>query len=337
MKKVFVSGGTGFVGSYMIRQLLKKGYHVRALKRKNSPTLLVDDIKDKIEWVEGDLNDFPSLSDYIQGVDQIYHAAALVSFNAKDRYKMLKVNVEGTENLVNLALEYGIEKFLHVSSIAALGRTEKSNKVNENSLWENSHLNSDYAISKFKAESEVWRGIQEGLSAVIVNPSLIMGSGFWHQGTNKMFQQIDKGLLFYTKGAGGFVDVRDVAKASIALMESDISGERFILNSQNIPYQDLFTMIAKNIKKPAPKILASSWMLNLMWRFDSIKSSVLGVDSKFSKELIRSFETKFDYENNKIVKDLGYEFIPTEQTISQTAIQYLESKKNNSIFAILKD
>jgi dihydroflavonol-4-reductase len=121
------------------------------------------------------------------------------------------------------------------------------------------------------------------------------------------------------------------------LMESDISGERFILNSQNIPYQDLFTMIAKNIKKPAPKILASSWMLNLMWRFDSIKSSVLGIDSKFSKELIRSFETKFDYENNKIVKDLGYEFIPTEQTISQTAIQYLESKKNNSIFAILKD
>ena len=337
MKKVFVSGGTGFVGSYLIRQLLKKGYHVRALKRKNSPTQLLDDIKDQIEWVEGDINDFPSLSEYLQDINQVYHAAALISFNAKDRHKMLKVNVEGTENLVNLALEYGIEKFLHVSSIAALGRTEKTNKVNENSLWENSQLNSDYAISKFKAESEVWRGIQEGLSAVIVNPSLIMGSGFWHQGTNKLFQQIDKGLLFYTKGSSGFVDVRDVARASIQLMESDISGERYILNAQNLSYKDVFNLISENLKKQPPRIQASSWMLNLMWQFDSIKSSVLGVDAKFSKELIRSFETNFEYENNKIVKDLGFRFIPVEQTVVETAAQYLQSKKYNTIFSILND
>jgi nucleoside-diphosphate-sugar epimerase len=168
MNKVLVTGATGFLGSYILRLLLKKGYKVRAIRRSSSPMAMLQDIADKVEWVEGDVTDLPFLEEATKDIDYVYHAAAAVSFNSKDKEKMMLVNGIGTENIVNVCLDNGVKKLLHVSSIAALGRKENVTEIDENAQWENSPLNSDYAISKFKAECEVWRGIQEGLNAVII-------------------------------------------------------------------------------------------------------------------------------------------------------------------------
>jgi len=243
-KQVLVTGGTGFLGAYLLAYLVKKGYQIKAIKRKTSSMDLVKNIQHKIEWLEGDILDTPFLETAMKGVQQVYHAAAIVSFDPRDAAFMLKVNAEGTANLVNAALYEGVEKLVHVSSIAALGRKEFQPNINETAQWENSKENSNYAISKFKAECEVWRGMQEGLKIAILNPSVIIGAGNWKQGSCQLIQKVAKGLQFYPKGSTGFVDVRDVARAAILLMESDISGERYILNGANWSYQKFFTQTA---------------------------------------------------------------------------------------------
>jgi dihydroflavonol-4-reductase len=335
MKKVFLTGASGFLGSYLLRALLDKGYQVRALKRKNSPLYLIQDIADKVEWVEGDITDFPSVEEAMEGIETVYHAAALVSFNSKDKADMLKVNFQGTENIVNIALEKGIQKLLYVSSIAALGRKENMQLVNEEAQWENNKYNSDYAISKFKGECEVWRGVQEGLPAIIVNPSMIMGAGFWHSGTAKMFRQIDKGLMFYPKGGNGFVDVRDVASASIALMESKIEGERYILNAENLTFKNLFDQIAAALNKKPPFLKANDLLIDFMWRLDAFKSTLLGISPVLTKELARNMQLCFEYDNDKIKKDLGFQFRPMNQTITDTANSYLEAKKIKANYGVM--
>lgn len=332
MKKIFLTGASGFLGSYLLRALVRRGYQVRALKRKSSPLHLVQDILNQVEWVDGDINDFASLEEALEGIDDVYHAAALVSFDSKDKAEMLKVNFQGTENIVNIAQEKGIRKFLYVSSIAALGRKENVKVINEEAQWENNKYNTDYAISKFKGECEVWRAIQEGLSAVIVNPSMIMGAGYWHAGTAKMFKQIEKGLMFYPQGGTGFVDVRDVAEASIKLMESDVVGERFILNAENLFFKDVFDQIAQVLQKKPPFLKAGKWLIDLMWRLDSIKSTLLGISPVLTKELARNMQLYFEYDNSKIKKELNFQFIPIAQTIAETGLSYLDAKKNKVPF-----
>lgn len=336
MNKVLLTGASGFLGSYMLRLLLKKGYAVRAIRRKESPMGMVQDIVNRVEWVEGDITDLSFLDEAVQGIDYVYHAAAAVSFNSKDKEKMMFVNVNGTENIVNLCLENPVKKLLHVSSIAALGRKENVTIIDENAQWENSTLNSDYAISKFRAECEVWRGVQEGLNAVIVNPTLIMGAGYWHQGTCKMFKQADKGLMFYPKGGNGFVDVRDVAEVSVKLMESEISGERFIVNAENHLFRDAFTMMSKALGKKAPFIKAPDWTIELMWRADSIKSTLLGIEPLVTKELARGLQTFFQYDNAKLLKHIEHNYRSLQTTVDETAALYVENKKNAQPFANLE-
>ena len=336
MNKVLLTGASGFLGSYMLRLLLKKGYDVRAVRRKDSSMAILNDVIDAVEWMEGDITDLSFLEEAVQGIDYVYHAAAAVSFNSKDKDKMMFVNGTGTENIVNVCLDNGVKKLLHVSSIAALGRKENITKIDENAQWENSPLNSDYAISKFKAECEVWRGIQEGLNAVIINPTLIMGAGYWHLGTCKMFKQADKGLKFYPKGGNGFVDVRDVAEVSVKLMESEISGERFIVNSDNYLFKDAFSMMAKALGRKARFIKAPDWSIELMWRADNIKSTLLGVEPLITKELARGLQTFFQYDNTKLLKHITHNYRSLQTTIDETAALYSENKKNAQPFGILE-
>jgi len=336
MNKVLLSGASGFLGSYLLRLLLKKGYEVRAIRRKDSPMAILQDVSEAVEWVEGDITDLSFLDEAVQGIDYVYHAAATVSFNSKDKEKMMLVNGTGTENIVNVCLDNGVKKLLHVSSIAALGRKENVTRIDENAQWENSPLNSDYAISKFKAECEVWRGVQEGLNAVIVNPTLIMGAGYWHSGTCKMFKQADKGLKFYPKGGNGFVDVRDVAEVSVKLMESDISGERFIVNAENHLFKDAFTMMAKALGRKAPFIKAPDWSIELMWRADNLKSTLLGVEPLITKELARGLQTFFQYDNSKLLKQIQHNYRSLQTIVDETAALYAENKKNAQTFAVLE-
>jgi dihydroflavonol-4-reductase len=334
-KKVFVTGGTGFVGAYLIRYLLQKGYKIKALKRAQSPMGLIADIQNQVEWVEGDILDLPFLEKALKGVDQIYHSAAMISFDPKKVQQMLKINIEGTANIVNIALELKIEKLVHISSIAALGRKEFQPNVDESIQWENSKENSNYAISKFKAEAEVWRGIEEGLNAAIVNPAVILGAGYWDSGSCKLFEKVAKGLSYYPSGSTGFVDVRDVAKAAIAVMESTIVAERYILNGSNTSYQAFFVQTAQALGKSIPTKKAAAWLVSLLCKVEWLRSQIMQSDPLLTKETARTSQSTYYYDNAKIKKEFNYQFIPFEQTIKETAVAFEKSKQNNENFGRL--
>ncbi len=327
-KPIFVTGGTGFLGSYLLRYLVKNAYqNIRALKRENSSLALVEEVQDRIDWIEGDLLDVGSLEMGMDGVSQVYHCGAIVSFDKKEVKKMMRVNVEGTANIVNIALAFGIEKLVHISSIAALGRIKDQEKVNEDTAWQRNNANSNYAISKYLAEQEVWRGIAEGLPAAILNPAVIIGSGFWDVGTAQMFQQVWKGLRFYPIGSSGFVDVRDVAKMAIKLMESDQLAERFIVNNKNLNYLEFFSEVAKKLNKKAPDIKVTPLMRGLAWRLDWLRCKLTGGKHVITKETANLVSNSFHYENKKSIETFYYKYIPFEKTLSDITDQFIESKK----------
>ena len=333
---IFVTGGTGFLGSHLIYFLLKQGEKVRALKRGSSDFALISNIfsyyeknyreyLDKIEWVEGDLLDIFSLEDVLENVTDVYHVGALVSFHPSDRKQMMKVNINGTANLVNISIDKKIRKFCHVSSIAALGRAENDKVINEDILWKASKQNSNYAISKYGAEREVWRGIEEGLNAVILSPSVILGPGELNSGIGSMISMVLKGFKFYTLGTNGFVDVRDVVKAMIQLVNSNINGERFIVSSENMTYKKIFELIAEILDKPAPPYRATPWMSEIAWRIEHIKKLLTGIKPLITKETTRTAINTYLYSNDKIVKELDFNFLPIKQSINDSCELYTAS------------
>ncbi len=337
MKKdtVLVTGGTGFVGSYIIRYLVQKGYQVKAIKRKTSSMQLVQSVNDKVEWLEGDILDLPFVENCLQQVDWVIHAAAMISFHPKEVDTMMKVNAEGTANIVNASLHVGIKKLVHLSSIAALGRKEFQKHIDESVNWENSKMNSNYAISKFKAECEVWRGIQEGLNAVIINPSVIIGAGFWDSGSCKLFAKMWNGLNFYPQGATGFVDVRDVAQISIALMESTVQAERFILNGANLSYQSFFHQIAVAMGKNPPQKEANPIVLAILYRLDWLLMKLFNKHPLLTKETIRTTKEQFEYSNKKIVQQLNYQFVPFSTSVEDTAKEFVRNKTKGEPYGTL--
>lgn len=331
----FVTGGTGFLGSYLLRYLVQQGKKVRALKRNSSPMQLVEGIADKVEWVEGDILDVPFLEDAMKGVTYVYHVAAMVSYAPKDVDAMMKININGTANIVNAALFEGIEKMVHVSSISALGRIENQPNVSEKSSWQESKTTTNYSISKFNSECEVWRGIEEGLTAVMVNPSVILGSGFWDTGSCNLFKKVWDGFKYYPPGATGFVDVRDVVKTMVALMESDIQSERFIINSANLTWQEFFNKIGKQLGKKPPSILATALLRELAWRGEWFRSKITGIRPIVTRETARMASHTFIYDNTKIKEALNYEFLPIEKTVAETCTQLKATLPQGTKFAVL--
>jgi len=332
---VFVTGGTGFLGSHLIYKLLSNGQKVRALKRENSDFTLISNVfsyyeknyqeyLDKIEWVEGDLLDIFSLEEVLENVTDVFHAGALVSFHPTDRKELMRVNINGTANLVNISLEKKIRKYCHVSSIAALGRAEADKVISEEILWKSSRQNSNYAISKYGAEREVWRGIEEGLNAVIVSPSVILGPGELNSGIGSMISMVQKGFKFYTLGTNGFVDVRDVVKTMIELMNSNVNGERFIVSSENHTYKEIFSFIAEFLDKPAPRYRAAPWMSEIAWRIEHIKKLVTGSKPLITKETTRTAINTYLYSNEKIVEKLDFGFLPIKQSIKDSCELYIK-------------
>jgi nucleoside-diphosphate-sugar epimerase len=323
---ILVTGGTGFLGSHLIRALVAAGKPVRALYRKQlSPRL--QDISDKIEWIPGDILDVCALEDAMTGVTQVYHCAAIVSFQAADKDRLLKINAEGTANVVNMALDAGVKKLLYVSSVAAIGRAKPGAAVNEECEWEDSKNNSRYSISKFQGEMEVWRGIAEGLDAVIVNPAIILGAGFWDEGSGSLIKNAWKEFPYYTQGVNGFVDVEDVVAVMIRLMDSDINEERFILAADNWSYLQLFTTMAQALGKKPPHIAAKPWMAEVVWRLEKVKAMLTGKHPLITKETARTAQLKVFYENNKILKALpGFQFRPLEETIRNISAAYLRER-----------
>ncbi len=330
MNKVLVTGGTGFIGAYIIKELVEKNYSVRAIRRSNKlPFFISSDIFKKVEWVESDVLDVISLNEVMQGIDTVIHSAALISFFRKEREQMYKVNVNGTANIVNLALENNIKKLVHISSISALGRTAAGEHVTEEKKWTEGKLNTHYGISKHKAEMEVWRGIGEGLDGVIINPSTVVGFGNWHDGSCAIFKNVYKEFPWYTNGVNGFVSVEDVAKVAILLMESNISEERFIINNKNWEFRKLFNTIADGFGKKHPKWEATPFLSGIAWRMEKIKSQIKNSKPLLTKETARIGLSKTYWENDKILKALpGFSFESLEENIVKTCKKYADAVNN---------
>jgi dihydroflavonol-4-reductase len=335
--RILITGATGFVGSYVVRFLLKNGYYnLICLKRTNSRIDLLSDIHDKLEFIDGDVLDIVFLEDLLLNVDAVIHTAAMVSFRKKDKKKMLKTNIEGTSNLVNLCLDHKIKKFIHISSIAALGRSENGKTINEKNEWENSKFNSDYAISKYLSELEVWRGFAEGLNIAIINPSMIMGAGYWNIGTSEFFKQVESVLRFYTSGSNGFVDVRDVARMSVQLLENDVSGERFICSAENVKYKHFFENIANELGKSGPKYAFPTYLTNITGIILDIINILSGGRSNLSLQSLKNANFTSLYDNEKSLKILNFNYIPISETLKETSLLFLKSKKENKDFNFFK-
>ena len=331
-KRVLVTGATGFTGSHLLRYLVKHTSNIIfAMKRKNSPMDLVQEVLDKVTWLEGDITDLIFLDEvFANGIQQIYHCAAVVSFDPRDREKMFKVNVEGTAHLVNAALNNKTEKLIHVSSVAAIGRVKNETHVSEKNKWQRSTLNSQYAVSKYQAEQEVWRGIAEGLNAAVVNPSVILGAQFWEHGTGKLFEQVWKGLKFYTTGSTGYVDVRDVVIFMVKLMQSDINNQRFILNSENLTYKTVFESIAKALHKKPATIAVNKFLRGLAWRVEQYRTMFSDKRPLITKETAQLSATVFYFDNANSLKQFSdFKYTPIQKTIEETAALFIAAKKNN--------
>ncbi len=339
-KKILITGATGFVGSYLVRHLLEKGYkNIFALRRATSPMDLVADISDKVQWVEGDILDVPFLMDLMteNGIERIFHCAAVVSFDPRDREEMYKINVEGTANIINVALDSSVEKLVHMSSIAAIGRVKNEFIVSENNKWQRSPYNTHYAISKYQAEQEVWRGAAEGLTVAIVNPSVILGAQFWQHGTGRLFQQVWEGLRFYTEGSTGYVDVRDVVRFMTLLMASSIDNQRFILNGENWAYRKMFDNIAQVLQKPTPSVKVSPFLSEIAWRIEWFKSLFTRKKPLITRETAKIANLAYQFMNEKSLKFFPeFHYTPIEKTITETGQVFLESKKNNAKAGILR-
>lgn len=318
------------MGSYLLRYLVREGYtHVRALRRPGSRMDLAAEAADRIEWLEGDLLDEAFLEEALAGVRLVYHSAAVVSFDPRDRKQMYRVNVEGTAALVNAALYREVDKLVHVSSIATLGRTREGQTLDEDNKWQRSRFNSHYAVSKFRAEQEVWRGAAEGLNAAVVNPSVILGSGRWDEGALGLYRLVWDGFPFYPRGGTGFVDVRDVARFMVRLMESDLSGQRFVLNADNWPYRQLLTGIARRLDRRPPRWPLPRLFRSAAWRWEWLRSRLTGHCPLITRETAANAARTFYFDNRRSQAALGFSYIPLEQTLSESCRQFREAAEED--------
>jgi nucleoside-diphosphate-sugar epimerase len=323
---VLVTGGTGFLGSYIIKHLVEKGYRVRAIRRQTAilPSYIPKEIFDQVEWMEGDILDVISLEEAMEGIDQVIHAAAVVSFLKADRKRMYQVNVGGTANVVNIALDKKVNRFVYISSVAALGRTAYGGSVNEEREWEDNKVNTHYARSKYKAELEVWRGSGEGLNTIILNPSTILGFGDWNCSSCAIFKSVYNEFKWYSPGINGFVDVEDVARATVLLMESNISDQRYIVNSDNWLFKQLLETMADNFQKKKPSKQTTPALIAMAWRLEKLKSVFSGHKPLLTKESARVAHSKTYFENAKILAALeGFSFTPLQESIQKACEKYL--------------
>lgn len=326
---IFVTGATGLVGKELIIQLLTKGYYVKAIYRTAFPSDLGKDLPGKLEWVQGDILDITSLEDALIDVTHVYHCAAIVSFHPRNRQQMFSINIEGTKNVVNACINAGIQKLLFVSSVAALGRIRENEAIVESMQWSPETSNSAYGQTKYLSELEVWRGISEGLSAVIVNPVIILGPGNWEKGSSGIFKSAYNEFPWFTEGMSGFVYVADVVKAMILLMESEIEGEKFIISAENLHYKDVFSKIALAFGKKPPHKKVQPWMAAIVWRIEMIKSFFTGKEPLLTKETAQTAQAVVRFDNCKLLKRLPeFKYTPIDEAIQLTCRQL---KKEHSL------
>ena len=311
---LLVTGASGLLGSHLVHELSKQDKKVRAIYRNNIPS----GMPAGIEWVKADILDILSLEDAMKNVEQVYHCAAIVSFTPDKKEILHQTNVEGTTNVVNACLNNNIKKLLFVSSVAALGRIREDEKINEKMSWTEESSNSEYGKTKYLAEKEVWRGTGEGLNAVIINPVIILGSGDWEKGSSGIFKSAYNEFPWYTEGISGFVDVKDVVRAMIMLMNGAPNNERFIISAENISYKEIFTEIAINFGKKPPHRKVTPLLASIVWRWEALKSKITGKDPMLTKETAKTAQAKVYFDNKKFLSYApNFEYTPIKESLKR--------------------
>ncbi|MFT6338483.1 MAG: dihydroflavonol-4-reductase [Saprospiraceae bacterium] len=327
-KNILITGGTGVLGIYIVETLLAEGFeNIEVFSRGGSNDSLSFADHPNITFTKGDIAELHPLTEAIERSNYIIHAAAIVSFHPKKFDLMHSINVEGTTNVVNIALDANVKKMIHISSIAAIGRSKKSDIISESTTWSNSRYNSYYGITKYLAEQEVWRAHHEGLNMVIINPSLIMGGKTWNQSSLQIFKKVYDTLPYYTTGSTGIVDVQDIAKMTLFLLKSDINGERYIASGGNISYKDLFQKMASFMGRKAPQKSAPKWIMSIFWRLEKVRSFLSGKEPIITRETIRSSSHISKYDNQKSI-DLGWgEYTGLDETLQMYCKEYRAFRK----------
>lgn len=322
---ILLTGASGFLGSHLAVALSKEGREVRALYHNHPPSGELADLPG-VKWQQRDLLDVFDVAEAMADIEEVYHCAAVVSFRPGDRERMLHLNVQSTAHVVDEALQAGVRKLVHLSSVAAIGRSLPLKTISESNEWEESNNNSAYARSKYAAEMEVWRGIAEGLDAAILNPGIILGAplnGAWSDGSAAMMQVAAKGFPFYTGGANAFVGVADVARAALLLMESEVTAERFILSAECLPYRQLFTLMAAALGQKPPHIAAGPFLSGLVWRWNALRQRLTGRKATVTRETARNAQLTCSYDNSKFLQAFpSFRYTPIKEVIREMAAAY---------------
>ncbi len=335
---ILVTGGTGLIGSHLLYELALLNNPVRAIKRPASDTMNVlkvfgyysdnpETLFGKIEWFDADITDTVSLSEAFENVDSVYHCAGKISFNRKIMRELFETNVAGTSNIVNLCLAHNVKKICFVSSIASLGESDGVRPVDETTRWKPDMPGSLYSLSKLKAEMEVWRGIMEGLEGIIVNPSVVLGPGYWNNGVASAIKLVSRGSRFYTKGSTGYIDVRDVARIMIRLMESEISGEQFLVSAENLTFKEILDLISAQLRCKNPNIRAGRLLTGLAWKASAITALFTRKIPIITKDNMRLLHMYCRYSGQKIRDVLKYNYIPIKDSVKLLIEKYLEEVK----------
>ncbi len=316
---ILVTGATGLVGTHLIQQLIKTNQAVSALYRNNIPNYSG---AEKVDWIKGDIIDIASLEDAMQNVQQVYHCAAIVSFNPSKRNELYKTNIEGTTNVVNACISSGVKKLLFVSSVAALGRIREEKPIDETMNWTAETSNSEYGKTKYLAELEVWRGMGEGLEVAVINPVIILGAGDWNNGSSSIFKSAYDEFPWYTNGMSGFVDVLDVVNAMITIMQSSVTGERFIISAHNAYYKDIFALIAKQFGKKIALKKVTPFIASIVWRLEAFKAIFTGKDPLLTKETAKTAQAVVRFNGDKLLNQFpDFKYTSLEKSIERVCLE----------------
>lgn len=320
---IAVTGATGLLGSFIVRKLVEQNLPCVGIKRHNSDTSLLQDIEGRFEWRDADVRDAVSIDEALKGITTVVHAAAIVSFNRARRGEIMDNNVGGTRNVINAALANGVKRFVHISSVAALGRQKGQTNIDETNKWVDSQLNSNYAGSKYLSELEVFRGEEEGLSTVILNPSVILAPADWQKSSAQLFRYVWQQKKFYIEGSLNYVDVRDVAVAVLALLDHSVRGQRFVMNGGTISFEKFFQAVAARFNCRHPSIKLNKNLLAVAAFLESLRAKMFGGEPLITRETARMEGNKFFYSSEKIKKTLNFDFTPLENTLDWCCSHYL--------------
>lgn len=330
-----VTGATGIIGSHVVLKLLQDKKPVIACKQKNSDLRKVEklfsfydqkSLFEKITWKDVDVCDIFSIEEALENVDHVYHCAGFVSFNKKDRKKLFQINETGTSNVIAASLYKNVKALCHVSSIATLNNLDHKEALHENVFWKTNGKESDYALSKYNAEREVWRAMEEGLNAVIVNPGVVLSPGFWDQSSSRLFETCYKGNMFYTLGSAGYISAKDTAALMIELIEKKHYGNRYILVENNYTFKTILDMVSVGLGKSKTSVNAGKILLQTGRFFNYFSSKITGKEQVLTKAIINSALNKQTYLNTKIRAAINYNFVPIEAEIKDICRFFKEDR-----------